>query len=265
MQEISLKNDVAIVTGGTRGIGAAIARQLANAEASVITCGRTVSEGTDVAKQIRNEGGEVVFKEVDVRNPDELAALVKVTVERFDGIDILVNNAAVETDTKPNEIDIETWTKIIETNLRAYWLTGKFSYPHLTESDRGAIVNVSSNHSFRTQPAKFPYNVTKSGIDSMTRAMAVAWGVDGIRANSVNPGWTNVERVANSLSEKESAHLERIHPLGRIASPKDVAQAVHYLVSDMSTFVTGETLTIDGGRTAVLQDDLYLADHGFES
>lgn len=264
MEELSLKDEVAIVTGGTRGIGASIANRLADAGASVVLCGRTVSEGTDVVQRIHSDGGEAVFKEVDVRDPDGLAALVETTVERFGGIDVLVNNAAVETDTKPDEVDIETWTTVIETNLRAYWLSGKFAYPHLAESDRGAIVNVSSNHSFQTQPAKFPYNVTKSGIDSMTRAMAIAWGVDGIRVNSVNPGWTKVKRITESLSDEDMSYLSRIHPLCRIGLPEDVAKAVHYLVSDMASFVTGVTHIVDGGRSLILQDDLYLTDHRFD-
>jgi len=92
--------------------------------------------------------------------------------------------------------------------------------------------------------------------------MAVAWGVDGIRVNTVNPGWTMVERIAESLTDEELAYLDQIHPLGRIGTPEDVANAVLYLASELSGFVTGENLVVDGGRTAVLQDDLYLDDHG---
>jgi len=100
----------------------------------------------------------------------------------------------------------------------------------------------------------------KAGIDGMTRSMAVAWGVDGIRVNGVNPGWTMVDRIATKISEEELTELEQIHPVGRIGNPEDVANAVVYLVSDLAGFVTGECLVVDGGRTAVLQDDLYLSD-----
>jgi NAD(P)-dependent dehydrogenase (short-subunit alcohol dehydrogenase family) len=209
---------------------------------------------------IECDGGIALFKQTDVRNPDEIEELVQVAIEEFGGLDLLVNNAGFETDTSPEEVDLETWNAIIETDFRAYWLAAKYAYPHLVESDHASVVNVSSNHSSQTQPKKFPYNVVKAGIDSMTRSMAVAWGVDGIRVNSVNPGWTMVERIAESLSDDELAYLNRIHPLGRIGDPEDVANAVLYLASEMASFVTGECLIVDGGRTAVLQDDLYLTD-----
>lgn len=250
----------AIVTGSTRGIGAKIAKRLASVGASVVVTGRTVAEGQAVVEAITAAGGEALFERTDVRNPDEIEQLVETTVDAYGGVDVLVNNAAFETDTSPEAVDIETWNAIFETDFRAYWLTAKHAYPYLSESDRGAIVNISSNHATATQPKKFPYNAIKAGIDGMTRSMAVAWGVDGIRVNSVNPGWTMVERIAEELTDDELAYLDQIHPLGRIGTPEDVADAVVYLTSDLSSFVTGDCLVVDGGRTAVLQDDLYTTD-----
>jgi len=250
----------AIVTGSTRGIGAEIARVLATAGASVVVSGRTETEGKRVVKEIRQQGRTATFKQTDVRQPAELKELIQTTVETYGGIDILVNNAAFETDTSPEAVSVELWNEMLETDLRAYWLAAKYAYPFLVESEQSAVINISSNHAIATQPEKFPYNMIKAGIDGMTRSMAVAWGVDGIRVNSVNPGWTMVDRIADAITDEELAELNRIHPVGRIGEPEDVANAVVYLASDLAGFVTGERLVVDGGRTAVLQDDLYLSD-----
>jgi NAD(P)-dependent dehydrogenase (short-subunit alcohol dehydrogenase family) len=259
-----LEGTTAIVTGSTRGIGAEIAKQLASVGSAVVISGRTVEEGEQVVDEINGAGGDAVFTQTDVRDPDDLQQLTETAISEFGGIDILVNNAAFETDTSPDEVDLDTWNAILETDFRAYWLTAKYAYPSLVESDHGSIVNIGSNHAVATQPKKFPYNALKAGIDGMTRSMAVAWGVDDIRVNSVNPGWTMVERIAEELTSEQLAELERIHPLGRIGKPEDVANAVVYLASNLSSFVTGECFVVDGGRTAVLQDDLYLNDIGEE-
>jgi dihydroanticapsin dehydrogenase len=255
-----LDNTSAVVTGSTRGIGATIAKELASVGASVVVSGRTTEAGEQVVNDITEAGGNAVFTKTDVRNPEEIRRVIDTAESEFGGVDILVNNAAFETDTTPDEMDLEMWDGILETDFRAYWLAAKYAYPSLAGSDLGSIVNIGSNHAIATQPQKFPYNAIKAGIDGMTRAMAVAWGVDGIRVNSVNPGWTMVDRIAEGLTEEDLAELERIHPVGRIGKPEDVANAVVYLASDLSSFVTGQCLVVDGGRTAVLQDDLYIND-----
>jgi NAD(P)-dependent dehydrogenase (short-subunit alcohol dehydrogenase family) len=254
----SMAGRTALVTGSTRGIGAAIARKLASAGAEVIISGRSILQGKSVAERIRDAGGCTRFVRCDVRDPDDVAALVETTVDRFDGIDILVNNAAIETDTAPQEVDVATWDDVVETNFRAYWLTAKHAYTSLAASDHAAVVNVSSNHAFLTHPGKFPYNALKAGINGMTRALSVDWGVDGIRVNAVAPGWTAVERIEAEVDEAERRYLERIHPLGRLGTPDDVALATLFLASDMASFVTGETLLVDGGRSQIMQDDVYL-------
>jgi NAD(P)-dependent dehydrogenase (short-subunit alcohol dehydrogenase family) len=233
---------------------------LAAAGAAVIVSGRTESEGHAVVEDIRDNGDTAMFYSTDVRNPEEIKQLIETAAQEYDGVDILVNNAAFETDTSPEVIDIDTWDAILETDFRAYWLAAKYAHSYLADSTYGTIVNIGSNHSSATQPKKFPYNAIKAGIDGMTRAMAVAWGDDDIRVNSVNPGWTMVERIAESLTAEQVVSLEDIHPIGRLGQPNDVADTVLFLASDMAAFITGECLVVDGGRTAVLQDDLYIND-----
>lgn len=258
--ESLLEESVSIITGSTRGIGAVTAKKIASAGGTVVVSGLNSSDGKEVVETIRENDGTATFIRADVRDPTDLETLVEETVNIYGAIDILVNNAAIETDTSPEELDIETWNTVLETDFRAYWLMAKTAYPYLKKGDSAAIVNVSSNHSVATQPKKFPYNAVKSGIDGMTRAMATAWGDDGIRVNAVNPGWTDVERINNVVSDEQMEHLNRIHPLGRIADPGEVANVVLFLASELSSFVTGECILVDGGRTAILQDDLYVDD-----
>ncbi|TKX79406.1 SDR family oxidoreductase [Halorubrum sp. SD626R] len=247
-----LDSCVTIVTGSTRGIGAGIARQIAAEGAIVVVTGRGSEEGKSVAAEIRDAGGEAVFHATDVQDPKSITALFDATIDHFDRLDILVNNAAVQTATTAGGSSIENWERVVETNLRGYWLCAKTAADRM---DRGAIVNVSSNHASRTMPAHFPYNVTKGGIDTMTKAMCLDFGPH-IRVNSVNPGWISVERTTGEMEDERHRELESIHPVGRIGNPEDVAAAVTFLASDEASFVNGTCLYVDGGRSAVMQDDV---------
>ncbi|WP_276282288.1 SDR family NAD(P)-dependent oxidoreductase [Halorussus caseinilyticus] len=240
-----------LVTGSTRGIGEYTSKRFAREGASVVVTGRTVEDGETTAEEIRDAGGDAIFVQANMRDPDEIAALVEATAEEYGGIDVLVNNAGVETNTSVTDATTDDWELVLETDFRAYWLTAKRAVEYIEE---GAIVNVSSNHAFVTMPEMFPYNAVKAGINGMTRAMALDLGPE-IRVNTVNPGWVAVERTESDLSEDEREHLESIHPVGRIGDPEDVAGAVAFLASDDADFVTGTSLVVDGGRTAVMQDD----------
>lgn len=246
-----LEDDVAIVTGSTRGIGEGIAKRFAAEGAAVVVTGRSTDDGEAVAEEIEAAGGDAVFVRADMREPDDIAALVEATVAEFGGLDVLVNNAGVQTETSVTEATIEDWEFVVETDFRSYWLCAKHAAEHM---DEGAIINVSSNHAFQTMPDLFPYNAIKAGINGMTRAMALDLGPE-IRANTINPGWILIERTADELPEEERDHVESIHPLGRLGTPEDVAGVAAFLASDDAAFVTGAQLLVDGGRTSVMQDD----------
>lgn len=250
----------AIVTGSTRGIGAGIAERLAAEGANVVVSGRSVEAGEAVAERIADaapvEGadaaGDATFVRADMRDPDDVAALAEAAAERYGSVDLLVNNAAVQTETAADEASMDDWEFVVETDFRAYWLAARAALEHM---DRGAIVNVSSNHAYATMPAHFPYNAVKAGINGMTRALAVDLG-PRVRVNTVVPGWVEVERTREELPEGRLAEVESIHPTGRIGTPADVAAATSFLGSEEAAFVTGAALLVDGGRGAVMQDDV---------
>lgn len=255
--------ETAIVTGSTRGIGAGIAERLAAEGANVVVSGRSEEAGRAVADRIAESGGEgestdgsptgdATFVRADMRDPDDVAALAEAAAERYGSVDVLVNNAGVQTETAADEATLDDWEFVVETDFRAYWLAARAALEHM---DRGAIVNVSSNHAYATMPAHFPYNAVKAGINGMTRSLAVDFG-PRVRVNTVVPGWVEIERTREELPEGRFEEVESIHPTGRIGTPADVAGAVSFLASEDAAFVTGAALLVDGGRGAVMQDDV---------
>ncbi|SFR30409.1 MULTISPECIES: SDR family NAD(P)-dependent oxidoreductase [Halorubrum] len=252
--------ETAIVTGSTRGIGAGIAERLAAEGANVVVSGRSEAAGEAVVDRIAESGGDAAdgaptgdatFVRADMRDPDDVAALAAAAAERYGSVDVLVNNAGVQTETAADEATLDDWAFVVETDFRAYWLAARAALEHM---DRGAIVNVSSNHAYATMPAHFPYNAVKAGINGMTRSLAVDFG-PRVRVNTVVPGWVEVERTRDELPEGRLEEVESIHPTGRIGTPADVAGAVSFLASEDAAFVTGAALLVDGGRGAVMQDD----------
>ncbi|MDB2282161.1 SDR family NAD(P)-dependent oxidoreductase [Halorubrum ezzemoulense] len=253
----------AIVTGSTRGIGAGIAERLAAEGANVVVSGRSEDAGEAVVNRIEAvtggdaadadaPTGDAVFVRADMRDPDDVAALAEAAVEEYGSLDVLVNNAGVQTETAADEATLDDWAFVVETDFRAYWLAARAALDHM---DRGAIVNVSSNHAHATMPKHFPYNAVKAGINGMTRSLAVDFG-PRVRVNTVVPGWVEIERTRDELPEGRFEEVESIHPTGRIGTPSDVAGAVSFLASEDAAYVTGAALLVDGGRGAVLQDDV---------
>jgi NAD(P)-dependent dehydrogenase (short-subunit alcohol dehydrogenase family) len=246
----------AIVTGSTRGIGEAIAERLGAEGAKVVVTGLENDSGSAVAERITDSGGTAQFTRTDLRNPDEISDLTDFASELYGSIDIIVNNAAIQSNSSVTETTLSHWEDVIAVNFRAYWLLVREALDKI--SSGGVVVNVSSNHAHHTMPSEFPYNAVKSGIEGMTRAMAVDLAPLGIRANSVCPGWILVERTRKALSEDDIEQLRRIHPVGRLGRPRDVAGTVSWLVSEDAAFVNGASILLDGGRGAVMQDDVFL-------
>jgi NAD(P)-dependent dehydrogenase (short-subunit alcohol dehydrogenase family) len=249
--------ETAVVTGSTMGIGEATAYRLAEEGANVVVTGLETDLVDEVAEKIRTEGGTATAFPADLRSPDEIEALVAGAIDAFGCIDIVVNNAAIQSDQTVADATADHWDEVIATNFRAPWLLVQQALEHIPSG--GCIINISSNHAHHTMPREFPYNAVKAGLEGMTRAMALDLAPLDIRANTVAPGWILVDRTRDALSGEEMAHLEEIHPSGRLGRPADVAGTIAWLASDDGSFVNGATILVDGGRGAVMQDDTFAA------
>jgi 3-oxoacyl-[acyl-carrier protein] reductase len=234
----SLEGRTALVTGGSRGIGQAIAAELANAGAQVVIGYRS---GTQEAEKVAGEiGGTAV--QADVSDPDEAKRLVDQAGE----VEILVNNAGVTRDGLLARMSDEDWDVVIDTNLRGTFNTCRAVTRGMMKRRAGAIVNVSSIVGVHGNPGQTNYSASKAGIIGFTKALARELGSRGVRANVVAPGYIST-RLTNELPDELKGAMLANTPLGRFGDPEDVAGAVRFLCSDAAAFVTGEVLLVDGG------------------
>lgn len=245
-----LAGQVALVTGASRGLGAAMARGLAAAGACVAICSRKAEPLEKVAAEVRAQGGDVLAAPAHVGRDDEVAALVARTVETFGRLDIVVNNAAVNPVYAPlAQLDDGAFDKILAVNLKGPWLVAKHAYPHL-RTRGGSVINVGSVAGLRPEPGLGLYGVSKAALHSLTQAMAREWGPDGIRVNAICPGLVQTDFSAALWNDAQTlrSFLERT-PLGRLAQPEEIVPLAIYLASPASAFCTGALFTIDGGAT----------------
>jgi 3-oxoacyl-[acyl-carrier protein] reductase len=234
----SLEGRTALVTGGSRGIGAAIAAELAKAGADVVIGYRS---GAEEAEGVAGEiGGRAV--QADVSNPEEAQRLV----EEAGDLDVLVNNAGVTRDGLIARMSEEDWRTVLDTNLGGTFNTCRAVTRGMMKRRSGSIVNISSVVGVHGNPGQTNYSASKAGIIGFTKALARELGSRGIRANVVAPGYIST-RLTNDLPEELQQAMLGSTPLGRFGEPEDVAGAVRFLASDAAAFVTGEVLLVDGG------------------
>ena len=244
---------VAIVTGSTHGIGLGTAKRLAREGASVVINDAGEFDGDAIAEELRSIGPDAMYVEADAGDPAAIEALVDRTVEEYGRVDTLVNNVGGWDHTPFDQTDLSTWRYVMDTTLRSHWLTTKQAAPHMPAG--GSVVNISSVHARHTEPLRFPYNVAKTGVNGLTRALAIELGPAGIRVNGIMPG-----DIAVDQPEASDAELERSvarEPVGRRGVPRDIAAAVAFLTSEEAGFIDGAILPVDGGHTVVFNHAQY--------
>ncbi|HZQ34655.1 MAG TPA: glucose 1-dehydrogenase [Dehalococcoidia bacterium] len=242
---------VAIVTGASRGIGAATARAFAAAGARVVLAARDAAALAGVAREVTAAGGEAIPVPTDVGDPDAVERLVNAAVEAFGRVDAAFNNAAGggHPPTPLAEVAVEDFDGAFRVNLRGVFLCMKYEIPAMLAGGGGAIVNMASTAGVRGVPGLAAYGATKHGIVGLTRVAALDYAQQGVRVNAVAPGPILSERLA-AIPEARREPIKRSVPMQRIGRPEEVAAAVVWLCSNQASFITGETVAVDGGRLA---------------
>jgi NAD(P)-dependent dehydrogenase (short-subunit alcohol dehydrogenase family) len=250
---MNFSGKVAIVTGGTSGIGKATAIAYAQQGAKVVVAGRRVIEGEETVKTIEDAGGEAFFWQTDIIQESDVKAMVDKTVEVFGRLDIAFNNAGAygENPSLSEQVDSE-YDRIMNVNVRGVWLSMKHEITQMLSQGNGVIVNTSSVLGVVAMPSVPLYTASKYAVEGLTKAAALQYAKSGIRINAVGPGAiaTEMFETATGGQDEAKAYMAEIHPMGRVGQPSEVANAVLWLSSDNASFVTGETLMVDGGYVA---------------
>ncbi|MBD6620699.1 SDR family oxidoreductase [Komarekiella sp. 'clone 1'] len=248
-----LKDKVALVTGGTSGIGRATAIAYAKQQAKVVVVGRRIDEGEETVRLIQEAGGEAFFVQSDVTKEADVKAMVDKAVGVFGRLDIAFNNAGMvgENPSLIEQTEAE-YDHIMNVNVKGVWLSMKYEIAQMLKQGSGAIVNTSSGAGVVALPGVPLYTASKHAVVGLTKAAALQYAKAGIRINAVAPGSieTDMFEAATGGQDEVKAYITGLHPIGRIGTPLEVANAVLFLSSDIASFITGEMLMVDGGFVA---------------
>ncbi len=248
-----LENKVALVTGGASGIGRSTALVFAREGSIVVISDLDVQGGEESVGLIEEMGGHAVFVKADVSNASEVEALVGKTVETYGRLDCAFNNAGIVGATEILVADYpeESWDEVININLKGVWLCLKYEIRQMLLQSKGAIVNTASVYGL-VGGVNSGYVASKHGVVGLTKAAALNYADKGIRINAVCPGFIRTPMVEQFIQDKPETEeqFNSLHPIGRIGQPEEIAEAVVWLCSDATSFITGQTLTVDGGFVA---------------
>ncbi|MCX2780475.1 SDR family oxidoreductase [Microbulbifer thermotolerans] len=255
-----LKNQIAIITGAADGIGRAIAERYLAEGAKVCIADINADLGQEAADRLNREGPGATFVHTDVADPEAVQAMVAETCRRLGNPSILVNNAAlIEVGKDALSVSDDAWRRNFAVNLDGYWHCCRTVLPLMKEAGGGSIINIGSVHAFQIVPQYFPYAVTKHAIIGLTRNLAVEYGPFNIRVNALCPGMVetpNAFKAWEATGDPDAARaaIATIHPLRRNASMEEIAYPAVFLASHESSFMTGQSLIVDGGRSVVYHD-----------
>lgn len=251
-QLFDLTGRTAIITGGSIGLGRQMAEGLAEMGANLVLCARKKERCERAAAELQKLGVKTLALGCDVKNPAEVQAVVDAAMSQFGRIDILINNAGTSWGAPVEEMRLEQWNKVIETNLTGTFLFSQAAGKFMTAKRRGKIINIASVAGIHGAPPEFQaigYHASKGGVIAFTKDLACKWGIHNIQVNSIAPGWfpTNMSQVVIERNKEE--FLKKI-PVRRFGNDHDLKGAAVFLSSDASDYVTGHVLVVDGGQTA---------------
>ena len=244
-----LSGRVAIVTGGSRGLGKEMAEGLAEAGARLMLCARRDEWLTPTVKEMRERGFQVAGVLCDVSNPEQVQAVVESTIEAFGQVDILLNNAGVSWGERPERMPFDKWQKVLDINLTGAFLFAQAAGREMLKREYGRIINVSSVSGLQssvTGPHYVGYAASKAGLFGLTRELAASWGRQGIRVNAIAPGFFH-SRLADAVIEYAEPAIKARNPIPRVGEPGELKGVAVFLASDASNYITGQTIHINGG------------------
>ncbi|MBM4419064.1 MAG: glucose 1-dehydrogenase [Chloroflexi bacterium] len=257
-----LDGKVAIVTGAASGIGKGIALRFGREGAKVVVVtDRRVALGEETAATIREAGGDALFVQGDVSSSADTRRFVAATVERYSGLDVLVQNATWSARGRAVDLAEEDWDRTLDVGLKSIYLGAKYAIPEMRKRGGGAIVNISSVNGLAASPQLAAYNAVKGGINNLTRNLAIDYGRHNIRVNAIAPGHVVTESSGAAIHRDphQTWSFTDACPMGRVGTPDDIAGAALFLASDDASWLTGEILVVDGGMSIQVPEVLVAA------
>ena len=252
-QLFDLSGRAAIVTGGSRGLGQEFAEGLAEAGAAVMLCARREQWLKPALDEMRARGFRVDGRVCDVTDADQVSAVVKAAVEVFGSVDILINNAGISWGERPETMAEAKWRRVLDTNLTGAFLFARSAGQVMLEARRGSIINVASVAGIRAAthgPHFAGYAASKAGLMGLTRELAATWGPQGIRVNAIAPGFFH-SRLADAVIAQIEPQIEARNPIPRVGNAGELKAVAVFLASDASSYITGQTIVVDGGGSIV--------------
>ena len=250
LDKFSLKGKVAVVTGGNRGIGRAIAGGFAEAGATVVIAARNEKKSAEAATEIEASGGRAIAVTSDVSDRAQIERMIDTVTSDVGPIDVLVNNAGIGFHADALTLEDSEWNRLFGINLEGVWMTSQIVGRGMTQRRSGSIINIGSISGLIINRPQWhsPYGISKAAVHQLTRSLAAEWSQYGVRVNAIAPGYVKTEIASTEYQEYRRYWKDEV-PMQRYGSPDEIAPAALYLASDASSFVTGEVMVIDGGYT----------------